>query len=83
VSQVEIGGARYEILFWYRYPGRDIPNRYAAKLAAILDGLTRWRNNAAVVLLAVPVTSSNGHTRRADLEEFARLIAPLVREYVL
>ncbi len=55
-SEVVINGVKYRVLLWYRLGSRYVTGRYAMKAWTVADSLLYRRNNAAVYIVAVPLT---------------------------
>lgn len=66
-------------IFWLNIRGRNIINRYEAKLSTVLNSFLSGKNNGSLVL----VSSVPGHDPQAagaeDVKEFIKDAAPLLR----
>ncbi len=69
-------------LFWYHINGAGYADRAEAKLATIQQALLHRRTDAALVLLfAEPRSGGSEEAWRAE-EDFARVLFPLLQEYL-
>lgn len=69
-------------LFWYHVDGTGYAGRYQAKLATVTQALLRGRTDGALVLLSAEPRHDQDARQWQAQEEFAGLLAPLVREYL-
>jgi len=78
-----IDNTRYAALYWYRLATTETTGRYETKFRQVFDALVRWRNNGAVIIIAAPATRESPDTSPAeDLFAFARVVGPLLRDFV-
>jgi len=76
-------GSKQLSYYWFPQRGRILSNAYQLKLYAFWDALTRQRTDGALVRLITPVSESEELDRAdARLQAFARLIVPVLAEYV-
>ena len=71
------------LLFWYDLNGRIVTNRYKAQLFTILDGLTRGRNNGAIVIVSRTIEQSdNTNDMLNDGVGFIQNLLPILHDYL-
>lgn len=71
------------LLYWYDVNGRIAPDKYRAKVYTIIDGVTRRRSNAAVVMIAWEAAPGRDATlARQQAIEFARTLLPTLRRHL-
>jgi EpsI family protein len=69
------------VLYWYDTHGRAFASEYEGKAILVWEALKTGRTDGAMIRVMVPYT---GSTNRAEAtsQEFARLIYPLLKEYL-
>lgn len=76
-------GSKQLSYYWFPQRGRILSNAYQLKVFAFWDALARQRTDGALVRLITPVSGSEKLDRAdARLQAFARLIVPVLAEYV-
>ena len=76
-------GSKQLSYYWFLQRGRILTSAYELKLYLFWDALTKQRTDGALVRLITPVLESEGlEEADARLEEFVRLIVPLLAEYI-
>lgn len=76
-------GDREELtLFWYRVNGRTLADPLLARWANAVDGVLRFRNNGALIMLSCAATASERADAQRELVEFAGALLPLLDEYL-
>lgn len=80
---VSNGGAKAEVLYWYRSHGRTMANDWAAKFYTLVDSILYSRTDAALVRIITPVLPGEGLASAHDRAvNFADQITPLLPAYV-
>ena len=76
-------GSKQLCYYWFPQRGRILNNAYQLKVFAFWDALTKQRTDGALVRLITPVSKSE-ESGQADarLKAFARLIVPVLAEYI-
>ncbi len=76
------GNNKQLVYYWFQQRGRIITNEYLVKWYLFWDALTRNRSDGAMIRLITPIPA--GATARADaeLQEFARALAPRLDRYL-
>lgn len=71
------------VIYWYDLNGRVVTDMVHAKAYMLWDGLTRWRTNGAVVMIAseTPFDTAS-ETSRDQAMAFAQAILPLLPHYL-
>ena len=71
------------IYFWYDINGTILTNRYAAKLATILDALVYRRTNAAIIVLSASHQPRPGLSADEDYDiKFIEEIFPIIQNHL-
>ena len=68
-------------LFWYQGRGRVYASEYWNKIYLIWDGLTKKRNDGALVRVNNPIIG-NAENALKTQTEFIKLFCPLLKEYI-
>src|SRR6185437_2514678 len=76
------GNNKQLVYYWFQQRGRIITNEYLVKWYLFWDALTRNRSDGAMIRLITPIPA--GATARADaeLQQFARVLAPRLDRYL-
>lgn len=83
IGRVDLKEDSRLVAFWYEDNGRVNTDRRWAKVSTILNGALRRKTNGALVVISTPRPSQSGEdTVRRELESFAALAHPLLREYL-
>jgi len=76
-------GRRKLTYYWFPQRGRILTNAYQLKLFTFWDALTTQRTDGALVRLITPVSEKEAvKTADARLQEFVRLVVPVLQEYI-
>lgn len=78
---MEQGGSRQVVYFWYLQRGRWIASEYDRYLYMGIDGLTRRRNDGAIVRLISPAIP-DVETARQRLDSVAHLLVPELSKFI-
>ena len=76
------GNERQVALYWFQSRGRIIASEYWQKIYLVWDAITRQRTDGAFVRLIAPVQNGDADRAWMDLKRFARLLDPVLREYL-
>lgn len=77
------GGAKAEVLYWYRSHGRTMASDWTAKLYTLADSILYSRTDAALIRIITPVQSGESQARAHDRAvNFANHISPVLPAYV-
>jgi EpsI family protein len=80
---LEISRETRDIVFWYEDDGIINVDRRRAKLTTIVNGLVHRRTNGTLVLISTPSKrDALPEGGQLELEQFARAVYPLLREYL-
>ena len=83
VARPVVANKRYLVLSWYRVPSGELTGRYETKLKGITDALLHRHNNAAVILIAAPITETEpAESIQKDLLALARSAAPALNQFL-
>ena len=82
-AYMEKMGSKQLSYYWFPQRGRVLNNAYQLKIYAFWDALTKQRTDGALARLMTPVSESE-ELKQADarLQEFTRLIVPVLGEYI-
>jgi len=78
---MEQAGSRMVVYYWYLQRGRWLASEYSTKLFMGLDGLTKQRNDGAIVRLITPASPSAASARER-LAAFGELLLPLLPQFI-
>lgn len=70
------------VLYWFQSRGRIISSEYFQKIYLVIDSITRQRTDGSFVRLIAPIQNGDEERTLAYLKEFARLIFPILIEYI-
>lgn len=77
------GGAKQEVLYWYRSHGRTMASDWTAKMFTLVDSIVYSRTDAALIRIITPVqpgeSQLRAHQRAVD---FANRVTPILPAYV-
>ena len=76
------GPNKQVVLYWYQSRGRIINSEYLQRIYLVIDSITKRRTDGSFIRLIAPVINDNHDAAVADLKEFARLIFPILEEYI-
>jgi exosortase D (VPLPA-CTERM-specific) len=77
------GNERELVYYWFQQRGRIITGEYQVKWLLFWDALTRNRSDGSMVRLITPIpTGTSGAQGDANLQEFARIVVPLLAPYI-
>ncbi len=76
------GEHKQVVLYWFQSRGRIIASEYWQKIYLVWDAITRQRTDGAFVRLIAPVQNGDAERAWKDLKRFARLLDPVLREYL-
>ncbi len=80
---MEKSGVRELSYYWFPMRGRVLTNMWQMKVYTFWDALTRQRSDGALVRLITPVYPSESLTEaETRLQEFTKLIVPVLKEYI-
>ncbi|HVY81196.1 MAG TPA: VPLPA-CTERM-specific exosortase XrtD [Steroidobacteraceae bacterium] len=79
---IQLGQQRQIVYYWFQQRGRVITNEYLLKWYILVDAFTRNRTDGALVRLSTPVVMDRDSEADARLQEFARVLAPVLTRYV-
>lgn len=78
-------GKRRQAYYFYDINGRQVLNKYTAKLVSVVNGIFRRRTNAALVVFVADTENrevSSGAPASAEQIGFMKLAMPKLREYL-
>lgn len=70
------------VLYWFQSRGRIISSEYLQKIYLVVDSITRQRTDGSFVRLIAPIQNGDEEKALIYLKEFARLIFPILIEYI-
>ena len=76
------GREKQIVLYWYQSRGRFISSEYWQKIYLVIDSIIKKRTDGSFVRLIVPVINGNEENALTDLKDFARLLVPVLQEYL-
>ncbi len=76
------GERKQIVLYWFQSRGRIIASEYWQKIYLVWDAITRQRTDGAFVRLIAPVQNGDAERAWTDLKRFARLLDPVLSEYL-
>lgn len=76
------GREKQVVLYWYQSRGRYISSEYWQKIYLVVDSITKKRTDGSFVRLITPVINGNEEKALTDLKDFARLLVPVLQEYL-
>ena len=76
------GRDKQVVLYWYQSRGRFISSEYWQKIYLVIDSITKKRTDGSFVRLIAPVENGNEEKALTDLKDFARLLVPVLQEYL-
>jgi exosortase D (VPLPA-CTERM-specific) len=80
---IERGEDKQLVYYWFQQRGRIVTNEYMMKWYMFWDALTKNRTDGALIRLTTTLSEGQDIKIADDrLEEFAKLIAPIIPEYV-
>jgi len=82
-TEIELGGRRELVYYWFQQRGRVIDNEFAVKWYLFWDAVTRHRTDGALVRIIGSVPAG-GDVSAVDREitDFAALIAPKLPDFI-
>ena len=84
VIKLDISNGREKqvVLYWYQSRGRFISSEYWQKIYLVIDSIAKKRTDGSFVRLITPVINGNEEKALTDLKDFARLLVPVLQEYL-
>ncbi len=79
---IELGERRQIVYYWFQQRGRVVTNEYLLKWYILADAFMRNRTDGALVRLSTPVVMDRDSEADTRLQEFARVLAPVLTRYV-
>ncbi len=76
------GGEKQVVLYWFQSRGRFISSEYWQKIYLVIDSITKHRTDGSFVRLIAPVVNGNEEKTISNLKDFARLLIPVLEEYL-
>lgn len=73
---------RQVVLYWFQSRGRFISSEYMQKIYLVVDSITRHRTDGSFVRLTSMVIDGDEEKTERSLKDFARLLIPVLQEYV-
>ena len=73
---------RQIVLYWFQSRGRFIASEYMQKIYLVIDSIIKHRTDGSFVRLMAPVVGGDEDRAVKDLKDFARLIIPILEEYI-
>jgi EpsI family protein len=70
------------VLYWFQSRGRIISSEYLQKIYLVIDSITRKRTDGSFVRLIAPIHNGDEEKTLLYLKDFARLIFPILTEYI-
>lgn len=78
---VKKGPQKQIMLYWFQSRGRIISSEYMQKVWLVIDSVTRRRTDGSFVRLVAPISDNEALTLE-HVKDFARELAPILREYI-
>ncbi len=79
---LEKGAQRQVVLYWFQSRGRFIASEYMQKIYLVIDSIMKHRTDGSFVRLIAPVVADNEEKSVKDLKGFAKLLIPILQEYI-
>jgi exosortase D (VPLPA-CTERM-specific) len=80
---VQYGGSKQIVYYWFAMRGRVLRKYYQVKIYNLWDAITKQRTDGALVRLVTPVyESENLSEADARLQDFLRVIVPVLNEFI-
>ena len=79
---LEKGSQKQIVLYWFQSRGRFIASEYMQKIYLVTDSITRRRTDGTFVRLISPATDGNEGKTVNCLKDFAKLLIPILQEYI-
>jgi len=76
------GAQRQVVLYWFQSRGRFIASEYMQKIYLVIDSIVKHRTDGSFVRLIAPVVGGNEEKTVKDLKRFAKLLIPVLQEYI-
>ena len=76
------GAQRQVVLYWFQSRGRFIASEYMQKIYLVIDSIVKHRTDGSFVRLIAPVVGDNEEKTAKDLKSFAKLLIPILQEYI-
>jgi len=80
--KISNGNTEQVVLYWFQSRGRIISSEYLQKIYLVIDSITRHRTDGSFVRLIAPVQNGDEQKTLVDIKEFAKLIFPILIEYI-
>ena len=79
---LEKSAQRQIVLYWFQSRGRFIASEYMQKIYLVIDSIIKHRTDGSFVRLIAPVTNADEEKTVKDLKDFAKLLIPILQEYI-
>ena len=76
------GTQKLMVLYWYQSRGRIIHSEYLKKIFLVVDSIFRKRTDGSLVRLIAPVKGNDEHQASDTLNDFVKIICPVLNEYI-
>lgn len=76
------GREKQVVLYWYQSRGRFISSEYWQKIYLVIDSIAKKRTDGSFVRLIAPIVKGNEEKALSDLKDFARVLIPVLKEYL-
>ncbi|MBN1841421.1 MAG: EpsI family protein [Deltaproteobacteria bacterium] len=76
------GNQRQLVLYWFQSRGRSIASEYMQKIYLVIDSIMKRRTDGSFVRLISPVIDGNENKTSENMKDFARLLLPILHEYL-
>ena len=79
---IKKGAQRQVVLYWFQSRGRFIASEYMQKIYLVIDSIVKHRTDGSFVRLVAPVVGGDEEKTVKDLKNFAKLLIPILQEYI-
>lgn len=67
------------VLYWYNMNGKNVADRYEAKIITTIDGIIRWRTNGAIVMVSSDLHNPDDFEKvLKDEVQFIQMLYPFL-----
>lgn len=73
---------RQVVLYWFQSRGRFIASEYVQKIYLVTDSILKHRTDGSFVRLIAPVMNNDEDKTVKNLKDFAKLLIPILQEYI-
>ena len=70
------------VLYWFQSRGRFIASEYMQKIYLVIDSILKHRTDGSFVRLIAPVERDNEDEALETIKDFAKLLIPILQEYI-